>query len=272
MSRSKNVAVFENTQQMCFTDPTLIEAIKHSSEGQKVYLANKKVEAISPRYENPAKVIVSQKRSFEAATGYPEGQVCVLNFASGTTPGGGVAKGATAQEECLCRCSTLFRNLVEPKNWDMFYSAHRRSCDTLYSDTAIYTPDVVVFKTDTQEPELLPKDLWKKVNVISCAAPNLRQRRDGWPRANITPQELLSLHIRRASRILEIAAANGNEVVILGAYGCGAFQNSPMVVAEAMKQAIKTYRHHFKVIEFAVFCTPENDINFRVFQSTFGGH
>ena len=33
---------------------------------------------------------------------------------------------------------------------------------------------VVVFKSDTEEPKLLPQNDWFKVNVITCAAPNLR--------------------------------------------------------------------------------------------------
>ena len=37
-----------------------------------------------------------------------EKRVAVLNFANPVKPGGGVEKGAIAQEESLCRCSTLY--------------------------------------------------------------------------------------------------------------------------------------------------------------------
>ena len=59
-------------------------------------------------YDIPAKVIVSKKRSLEAASAYKDLNVCVHNFASASNPGGGVTRGANAQEECLCRCSSLF--------------------------------------------------------------------------------------------------------------------------------------------------------------------
>ena len=43
------------------------------------------------------------------------------------------------------------------------------------------------------------------------------------------------------TRILDVAALNNAEVVILGAFGCGAFQNKPEVVARAAKEVITDY-------------------------------
>ena len=56
------------------------------------------------------------------------------------------------------------------------------------------------------------------------------------------------------------------EVVILGAFGCGAFMNSPEVVAQAMKNVMNEYRNCFKVVEFAVYCSPRDEGNYRVFE------
>ena len=66
----------------------------------------------------------------------------------------------------------------------------------------------------------------------------------------------MEIHKKRLTRILDVAALNGNEVVILGAFGCGAFQNKPEVVARAAKEAMADYLHAFKTIEFAVYCPP----------------
>lgn len=44
------------------------------------------------------------------------------------------------------------------------------------SDMLIDTPSVMVFKSDTDYPQLLPEEKWYSVNVLTCAAPNLRER------------------------------------------------------------------------------------------------
>ena len=270
MGRAENIAIFEDTKRLCKTNPALSEAIKTSNAQQKIILESDRIEPVTPRFDMPAKIIVSRNRSFEAAGQYYGKNVCVLNFASATNPGGGVAWGSTAQEECLCRCSTLYANLTVPTVWKPFYEAHRQQNNPLYIDDAIYTPDVIVFKSDSREPELLPEDQWQRVNVITCAAPSLRPDRDGRERVRISNQALYQLHVKRMCRILNIAAANNNDVVILGAYGCGAFKNPPDVVAKATKQASSAYRHHFETIEFAVYCSPSDDQNFRVFQQILG--
>lgn len=270
MARSENVAIFEDTQQLCNTHPTLISSIANSTNQQQVILEGDVIPQTQPRFDAPAKIFVSKKRSFEASQKYTAYQTCVLNFASATNPGGGVVWGSTAQEECLCRCSTLFANLSANNVWGPFYEAHRRQNTPLYNDDCIYTPDVVVCKSDTALPELLPQDQWWRVNVITCAAPNLRPNRDGKTRVRITSKELHQLHVKRMRRILDIAAMNGNDIVILGAYGCGAFRNPPEVVASAMRQVAQEYRYHFQVIEFAVYCAPYDEQNYQVFRRTFG--
>lgn len=61
--------------------------------------------------------------------------------------------------------------------------------------------------------------------------------------------------------------ANNNDVVILGAFGCGVFENNPSVVAAAAKNVVDKYIHAFRVIEFAVYCSPRDSHNYDVFSS-----
>lgn len=270
MGRTENIAIFEDTRKIYQTDPELVAAIRASNHMQEVILESDEMKAIPPRFVEPAEIIVSKKRSFEAAQGYPIYPTCVLNFASATNPGGGVVWGSTAQEECLCRCSTLYANLTDRKVWKPFYETHREHHNQLYNHDCIYTPDVVVFKTDTKEPELMHPDDWWRVNVITCAAPNLRPDRNGNMQVHINNKELFDLHVKRMRRILTIAAMKENAVVILGAYGCGAFRNPPDVVASVMRQAVEEFRYHFRVIEFAVYCSPRDEKNYQVFQQILG--
>lgn len=270
-SREDNVKIFEDSMKLCKKNEKLKESIKNSALGQEMYDVAFKVEGEKVRYEKPAEVIVSKKRTLEAAKAYSRKKVCVLNFASATNPGGGVTRGSTAQEECICRCSTLYPLISEKKMWDMFYGPHRELNNPLYNDDCIYTPDVTVFKSDTASPALLKE--WYDVNVITCAAPNLRKRPSnamnphaGSAPVKISAKELKELHIKRGRKILQIAATQGNEVIILGAFGCGAFENSPEVVAASYKQLVEEFRHQFETIEFAVYCPPNKSLNYDVFK------
>lgn len=270
MGRDENVKIFEDTRALCKTNRTIANAIKLSNEHQEIFLEGEPVLPEPKQFSEAAKIVVSKRRSFEAAWRYVGYETCVLNFASATNPGGGVAWGSTAQEECLCRCSTLYANLVVRENWNRFYEPHRRQNNPLYNDDCIYTPDVLVFKTDSRIPMLLDPEDWLQCNVITCAAPNLRTNKDGSVRVSITDEELENLHIKRMRRILSIAAARGNEVVILGAYGCGAFKNPPEVVAKAMKKVVEEFRNYFRIIEFAVYCSPRDEKNYAVFNKVLG--
>ena len=158
-----------------------------------------------------------------------------------------------------------------------FYYPHRNAQNPINNADIIYTPDVTVFKTDTSNPKLLDEKDGYGVDVITCAAPNLRERpsnrfnqNNGDHAVKVSDRELLEIHKKRLTRILDVAALNGDEVVILGAFGCGAFQNKTEVVARAAKEVITDYLHIFKTIEFAVYCSPRDDTNFRVFKRVLG--
>lgn len=274
MGRYENVEVFQDTERLCKTNNRLAESVKKSTENQKLILETDYLPKQGLHmFEDSAKLVVSKKRSYEAAAGYKGMKVAVHNFASASNPGGGVVNGATAQEECLCRCSGLYFNLNTPAMWDGFYTPHRNAHDPLHNDDIIYTPDVTVFKSDTAYPRLMPEGDWYEVNVITCAAPNLRNRPsnsyntgDGQQSVMVTDKQLYEIHEKRLRRILDVAVSEGNEVVILGAFGCGAFMNAPSVVAKAAKDVIADYMHAFKNIEFAVYCSPRDESNFRTFE------
>ena len=280
MGREENVAVFQDTERRCKSNQRLKEGIAGSVQAQKLICEWDDVEQAFAgqalqrnRYENVARVVVSKKRSFEAAGAYRGKRVCVHNFASATNPGGGVTKGSSAQEECLCRCSTLYFCLNTDKMWNGFYGPHRAAQDPIHNDDCIYTPDVIVLKTDEAVPQIMPEEDWYPVDVITCAAPNLRERPsnqmnagDGNSRVSLSNQEQEVLHEKRLRRILDIAVAAGEEVVILGAFGCGAFENSPQAVAMAAGNVLADYLHAFETIEFAVYCSPRDEQNYRVFE------
>ena len=203
---------------------------------------------------------------------YPSKKVTVLNFASATNPGGGVKNGSSAQEESLCRCSTLYPALNQQRLWDCYYLPNRASGDALHTDACIYTPFVTICKTDEDYPQRLSEEDFLVVDVITCAAPNLRSQPanihnpgDG-NAAHISPEELYELHLRRAKHILHVSAANGTDVLVLGAFGCGAFRNDPAVVAKAYADALADYALYFERIDFAIYCRDWETENYDAFK------
>ena len=239
MGRDENIAVFKDTEKLCKTNPKLSESVKKATASQKLILEGDHLsEQKKDIYKDAAKVIVSGKRTYEAAAAYKENHVAVHNFASTSNPGGGVVNGASAQEECLCRCSGLYFCLNSPIMWDGFYKPHRDAHDPIHNDDIIYTPGVTVFKTDTASPQLMNESEWYDVDVITCAAPNLRNQPsnryntgDGNKQVVMKDKDLFALHEKKLRRILEVVLSEGCDTVILGAFGCGAFQNNPEAVA-----------------------------------------
>lgn len=274
--RTKNVQIFKDTENKYKNDVKLIESINYSINKQ-IFISEKNIikNTIKNTINNNTQIIVSSKRSLEAAKLYAiQGKkVCVLNFASSTNPGGGVINGSSAQEECICRCTTLYPCLNSQKMWDCFYLPHRKTQNPLYNDDCIYTPNVCVFKSDINFPELLNQNEWWNVNIITCAAPNLRLKPSnsmnpyaGDKAVNISHKDLEQLLTKRIRRILDIALSNENEVLILGAFGCGAFRNPPQVVAKVFYNVMQDYLGYFETIEYAIYHTEREIENFQTFK------
>ena len=272
--REMNRSIFQDTERMCKTDAELSAVTKISVANQRFIAEAEVIPTPELNIYKKANVVVSKKRTYEAAKAYKGNHVAVHNFASATNPGGGVVNGAGAQEECLCRCSNLYFCLNTPDMWGMFYTPHRAAHDPIHNDDIIYTPNIVVFKTDTDRPELMERDDWYIVDVITCAAPNLREKPsnrynsgDGTRAVTLSDRELQVIYEKRLRRMLDSAVMNHADTVILGAFGCGAFCNEPQVVATAAVNVVRDYMYAFKNIEFAVYCRPSDDSNYRVFNS-----
>lgn len=160
-ARGKRVEIYKDTMKQCAENPFLKDSIKASVAGTIIYPAGRDFN-IEAEANKTGIVSVTAERSFEAAMNlkakYPGRKVAVHNFASATNPGGGVERGSNAQEEALCRCSTLHRCLNINMLWGAYYQLHRQRNDVRYTDTCIYTPGVYIIKSDTDFPELLPEN------------------------------------------------------------------------------------------------------------------
>ena len=111
--------------------------------------------------------------------------------------------------------------------------------------------------------------------MISCAAPNLRSKPSNYHNPSpgnavkITSQHLYEIQLSRARHILHIAAYNKVDIIVLGAFGCGAFENDPDTVAAAWHRALIDYQARFDVIEFAIPAKPGDSKNYDAFHKMF---
>lgn len=229
--------------------PRRIERCSFSVSGKDSFTAAREL-AMSSEYRCDAKA----------------SRVLVLNFANSVHPGGGVRFGARAQEEDLCRKSTLYASLTSA-DAEAYYAGHARHYSPLASHTILLSPNVAIFRGDVYE--LLKKPVMAA--VLTCAAPIAHERGD------MSNSDYEALLYERIRRILAVAAHYRYNYLVLGAWGCGAFGNDAKLVAALFKRAFREFRcgdrtasDLFHSVVFAVRSNVnEPTYNFKAFQDHF---
>lgn len=272
MDRAERIRIFEGTRKRCLESDRLKKAISASQANQVIYWEGEPIACGAPRFMAPAKLVLSSKKTVEAAMPYARAgkRTCILNFASSVAPGGGVVNGAQAQEESICRVSTLYFALSDPETAGVFYDCHWKLIHTgkmnrRNRDDIIYTPGIVAIRDDANGEAMMAEGDWYALDVITCAAPDLRQLGD-WSQYTPSREELMALHRRRWRCILSAAARHEADVLILGAFGCGVFANPPEVVVAAFNEVLPEFRYHFETIEFGVYTTRMDAPNYQAFR------
>ena len=198
-----------------------------------------------------------------ASEQYP--RIGVLNFASARHPGGGFLRGARAQEESLARSSGLYESL---RQCPEFYEFHRAQRTSLYSDRMIYSPACPVLRNDDGDWLSRPYT----VDFITSPAPNAGAviRNEPSNRARITPTLAA-----RAGKILALAAHRQCDALVLGAWGCGVFQNDPATVAAIFAGYLRrggAYAGRFRHVSFAIYDASPSRSTLAPFLAHFGDH
>ena len=189
------------------------------------------------------------EKLFETDKGYS----CILNMASYKRPGGGVERGAKAQEECLFRCSNLSHSISTD-----FYP--------LEDDSCLYTQGAVFFK-DKDYNYIDPIDC----DVMTIAAINLNSEHHFYKDQNkVSSYEETTLNKIRL--MLTIPAKHDVKNIVLGAWGCGVFKNDPTKMANFFKQVLidEGYDSLYDNIVFAII-NDHNSVgsNYEIFSEIF---
>lgn len=175
----------------------------------------------------------------------------VLNMASRRNPGGGVTTGSGAQEENLFRRTNLFRSLYQFAIYASKYGLKKSPCQYPLDRNwgGIYTPGATVFKGAESEGYPLLEDPFE-VDFIAVPAVN-RPELDG--EGMIVPY-LAEATKNKMRTLFRIALVHGNDSLVLGALGCGAFRNPPEHIAQIFHQVLEEdeFKDRFKKIFFAI--------------------
>ena len=205
-------------------------------------------------------IYIENMDSFEAAKKYY--RPLVMNFANAHHPGGGFLNGAKAQEESLCRTSTLYKSLSSDKASEM-YSYNNSHLNSLDSDYMMLSPNVCVFRD--RNCDLL--DTPYMVSVFTIAAIN----KNGMAH-NIPQNKIDDVMMERIRFFLMAAARNSYEHLILGAWGCGAFGHDAKTVAEYFREILIDEKmiEFFETVTFAIIDNGEQR-KLKAFTEVFGG-
>jgi len=133
---------------------------------------------------------------------------------------------------------------------DQMYAVPRQRQALDAGDWLVHSPAVPVFRDDGGAPLDEP---WR-LTLLTCAAPYAPYF--GQPRSH----ELLD---ERIHRVLQLAAARGHTSLVLGAWGCGAFQNDPAVASDLFPRHLEGFAGHFREVVFAVTAGSDEKRPFR---------
>ena len=177
--RNQRIEIFNDTQDWIKNDPALSASIPVAKKNTTVFYEDEYPAFDSSKVRDTV-ITVSGDRSYQAAMKLhmenPDAKIAVMNFANAFHAGGGVTTGASAQEECLCRTSTLYPLIYRRTLRDTFYKHHHDLNTPKATDSLVYTEGVIICKTDEELPKRMPQEEWVTVDVITIAAPDLRDK------------------------------------------------------------------------------------------------
>lgn len=230
--------IFRDTVLQCRNNPVLRMHMQQSVDKTIVYGEKQpfRLDAYEGyRLLTTPRCIVIQNTILGTARDYTRQgkRVAILNCANPVRLGGGVDNGAVAQEESICISSTLYPCLNQNRISIQYYQIHASEGDTNWSDRVIYSPDIVVFKSDELVPEMLPEEQWYQIDVLTAAAPYIRDQK------YTDYSGLKRIFRNRIRNFFSVSMSFHVDYLILGAFGCGAIGNPPEIVAMAFREVMR---------------------------------
>lgn len=193
--------------------------------------------SIKKRYTNTPIRVIKRDMIDEAVELVNTGaNPLVLNMADWKIAGGCVETGSGAQEEECFRRSNYFKTLLQS-----YYPL--KKLDTIISrNVEYYRQGAGVYYTYMPTP----------VKIDMIAQPALRFPQITYDHKFFVNEEDIALFEEKIHMLLRVAAHAENDVIILSAWGCGAFGCPPYHVAKMFKKVLAEYDGVFKEVVFAI--------------------
>ena len=207
-------------------------------ENAKIYEDGEGRELELPEVEEGAVTTTSVTSDFAVkALHAAHGKVALVDPCSFTRPGGAYEDGAFGPEQILCSESNLYPVLQGCKS--AYHDANRGfASGQLFTDRALYLPDV----TFTRDGEI------RHADVLAIPEPNRARALEN----HRSEREIEVALGARIEALLRIAAANGAETLIVGAFGAGPQGFDAEVVIELFRAWIVAHPGAIGHITFAV--------------------
>ncbi|KAK8871302.1 hypothetical protein M9Y10_007022 [Tritrichomonas musculus] len=207
---------------------------------------------LPPRYKH-SPIYITKESSINAAITFhtqdENYQICILNFTDSTEPGKGFKYGHRAQESSNCLQTLIYPTLVDNRLYGD-NAVNGRSAEG--SNTMIYSSNIYVIRDEgckrVKNPFL--------INIISSTPVNNQKR--VVPNADRIMED-------RIRKIITLAAAKKNDVLVIGDFGCGKCQNDPKVIAQIFRKVLVTegMKNHFTAVVIPIYSGPSSFNAFR---------
>jgi uncharacterized protein (TIGR02452 family) len=258
-------------------DDPMLAGTKFYSEAFSVNDIEVKTDKVLTNTVNRDCIIVAKEMQDE---GY---NPAVLNLADAYAACGHYKQGWRAQEESLCRATTLSRSLYQ------YYKATSGKADRYAQEVnvtliksaypmdinfgGVYSPGVTVFRNSADDYAFLEEPY--KIGIISVAALSFKEKTGKDlqyqnPEGGFTP-EGLAIMKNKIRTIYRIALANGHDSLVAGAFGCGAFRLPGTDVANLFNEILNEteFKNKFRKVTFAILAKKKSDERFQPFYDLF---
>lgn len=230
-----------------------------------VYTPERVAEAVAELEKNgrvgKGEIVVDTLDSLTSAKVNGVGKTLVLNFANAFRPGGGFLHGSLAQEEAICRCSSLYAS-ISSETATVAYEYSKANVRPEGNDYILLSPNVSVFRD--AKCNLLSEPY--ATSIITAAAPDLYEEA-----YELVEPQLGEVMRHKIKNILAVAAQNSYDTLVLGAWGCGAFGHDAQDMAEYFYDVLvrQNNKRFFDKIAFSIFARDKWDYNYIQFAEKF---